>query len=144
MSRHVVCSACAAVNRVPEERPAMAAKCGKCGAKLFQGRPVELTAASFELHLRQSDLPLLVDFWAAWCGPCRMMAPVLEATARKLEPRLRFAKLDTEAFPELAARHDIQSIPTLVLFKDGREIARAAGAVPQSQLEAWIERQLAA
>jgi thioredoxin 2 len=126
----------------PPRNPARA--CGKCGAKLFQGRPVELAEAGFERHLRAGDLPLLVDFWAAWCGPCRMMAPVLEATAQKLEPRLRVAKLDTEAFPALAARHGIQSLPTLVLFQGGREVARVAGAMPQSQLEAWIERQLGA
>jgi thioredoxin 2 len=143
-SLHVVCPACAAVNRVPQERPAIAAKCGRCGQHLFQGQPVELDAAGFERHLGQSGLPLLVDFWAPWCGPCRAMAPVLAAAARELEPRLRLAKLDTDAVPEVAARYGIRSIPTLILFKDGREAARVSGALPAGQLRQWIERQLAA
>ena len=142
-SLHVVCPACAAVNRVPRERPAIAAKCGRCGQRLFQGQPVELDAAGFERHLGQSGLPLLVDFWAPWCGPCRAMAPVLAAAARELEPRLRLAKLDTDAVPEVAARYGIRSIPTLILFKDGREAARVGGALPAGQLRQWIERQLA-
>lgn len=144
MSRHIVCPACAAVNRVPEDRPALAARCGRCKERLFRGEPVELDAAGFERHLTQSDLPLLVDFWAAWCGPCRMMAPVLAATAKALEPKLRFAKLDTEAVPEVAARYGVRSIPTLILFKDGREVARTTGAMPQARLEAWIAQALAA
>jgi thioredoxin 2 len=143
-SLHVVCPACAAVNRIPQERPATAAKCGKCGQRLFQGKPVELDAAGFERHLGQSGLPLLVDFWAAWCGPCQAMAPVFAAAARELEPRLRLAKLDTDAVPEVAARYGIRSIPTLILFKDGREAARVSGALPAGQLRQWIERQLAA
>jgi thioredoxin 2 len=143
-SLHVVCPACAAVNRVPRARPAIAAKCGKCGQRLFQGQPVELDAAGFERHLGQSGLPLLVDFWAAWCGPCQAMAPVLAAAARELEPRLRLAKLDTDAVPEVAARYGIRSIPTLILFKDGREAARTAGAMPPARLKAWLEPWLPA
>jgi thioredoxin 2 len=143
-SHHVVCPACAAVNRVPDERPAEAAKCGKCAARLFQGRPVELTAATFERHLARGSLPLLVDFWAPWCGSCKAMAPVLEAAARQLEPRVRVAKLDTDAVPEVAARHGVRSIPTLILFKDGREADRVAGAMPPAQLRAWLEPRLRA
>jgi thioredoxin 2 len=143
-SRHVVCPDCAIVNRVPAERPADAAKCGNCRARLFQGRPVELTAATFDRHLTQYRLPLLVDFWAPWCGPCKAMAPVLEAAAKELELRLRVAKLDTDAVPEVAARYEIRSIPTLILFKAGREAARIAGAMPPAQLKEWLEPLLRA
>lgn len=142
-SRHVVCPACNAVNRVPEDRPAEAAKCGRCGARLFQGRPIELGSDTFEVQVARSDLPVLVDFWAAWCSPCRMMAPVLEQAAQRLEPRVRIAKLDIDAAPELAARFAVASVPTLILFERGREIARTSGAMPLQALAAWLERALA-
>jgi thioredoxin 2 len=143
-SYHLVCPDCAAVNRVPHDRPATAAKCGSCGARLFAGRPVTLTAASFDRHLREDGVPLLVDFWAAWCGPCKAMAPVLDRLAGELEPRLRVGKLDTDAVPDIAARYGIRSIPTLILFQGGREVARTAGAMPAAQLKAWLEPRLAA
>lgn len=141
-SYHLVCPNCAAVNRIPADRPAAAAKCGSCGTHLFAGDPIELTAANFDRHVREDGVPLLVDFWATWCGPCKAMAPVLDTAARELEPGLRIGKLDTDAEGEVAARFGIRSIPTLILFRGGQEIARTAGAMPQAQLRAWLAQVL--
>lgn len=132
------CPACLATNRVAQERLAANPKCGRCGESLFQGKPLALDDAGFDRVLANTELPLVVDFWAQWCGPCKMMAPVFERTAANLEPKARFIKVDTEAAPALAQRYAIRSIPTLILFKNGREVARQSGALDQRSLENWI------
>jgi thioredoxin 2 len=137
---HVVCPKCDAVNRVPQDRLGEGAKCGKCHASLFSGMPLALDEEGFGHHVRRSDLPLLVDFWAPWCGPCRMMAPAFEEAARVLEPSMRLVKVNTEEAQSLAARFGIRSIPTLALFKGGKEIARTAGAMDAGRLVAWARQ----
>lgn len=137
---HLVCPHCQAVNRLAAIRLAERPNCGRCHRPLFTGRPVDLDAAAFERQLQRSDLPLVVDFWAPWCAPCRSMAPAYAAAAAQLEPQARLAKLDTEAEPALASRHGIRSIPTLILFRGGREQARQSGALPASALLQWIRR----
>ena len=136
----IACPHCNALNRLDPARPEGAAVCGRCKAPLFTGHPLALDEAGFAAHAERSDLPLLVDFWAAWCGPCRMMAPAFEAAARELEPRVRLAKVDTEAYPGLAARFGIRSIPTLVLLRHGSELARVSGAMDTRGIVAWAAK----
>ena len=138
----VPCPHCSALNRVPAERPAEHPVCGRCKQALFEGRPVELTTANFDAVAARGDLPVLVDFWATWCGPCLGFAPVFAQAAREFEPRLRLAKVDTDAQPGLSQRFGIRSIPTLALFRGGREIARQAGALNAAQLRQFVEGAL--
>jgi thioredoxin 2 len=140
--RQVVCRQCDAVVRVPEQRLADAPQCPRCHTPLFAGHAVELTAENFDRHLGQNDLPLVVDFWAPWCGPCRAMAPVFEQVAAATEPAARFAKLNTDAARDIAARYGIRSIPTLMVFRGGKEVARQAGAMDPATLRRWVAAAL--
>jgi thioredoxin 2 len=135
---HVACPHCLATNRLPAAKIDQRPNCGRCHRPLFDGHPAALDAAGFEAMLERTDLPLLVDFWAPWCAPCRAMAPQLEAATARLEPRIRVAKVDVEAHPELGGRFAIQSIPTLVLFGGGRELARHSGALGAGQIVSWV------
>ncbi len=137
-STNVACPHCHAVNRVPSARLADAPVCGRCRAALFTGKPVELDTAGFNAQVLRGELPVLVDFWAPWCGPCRTMAPQFERAAGDLEPAFRLAKVDTEAQPALGSRFGIRSIPTLILFRSGREIARQPGAMGATDIVRWV------
>ncbi|HHH89301.1 MAG TPA: thioredoxin TrxC [Aliiroseovarius sp.] len=139
-SLHIVCPRCGGINRLPAERLGAGGKCGKCHQPLFSGTPMNLDAGNFDRVIGKNDIPVLVDFWAPWCGPCKMMAPVFEQAARQLEPRLRLAKVNTEEQQALAARYNIRSIPTLAIFRHGQEIARMAGAMDLNSLVVWARQ----
>jgi thioredoxin 2 len=136
-SMHIVCPQCDAINRIPSVRLSEAPNCGKCHQPLFDGHPVELTGSNFQQHVNHNDIPLLIDFWAPWCGPCKMMAPQFTQAATQLEPNVRLAKVNTEAEQMLGAQFGIRSIPTLILFHHGREVARQSGAMGMADIVQW-------
>ena len=138
----IACPACNGLNRVPDERREDGPTCGKCGKPLFDGHPVALDEGGFHAHVERATLPVLVDFWAPWCGPCRTMAPQFEAAAQRMEPFVRLAKVDTEAQQALGARFGIRSIPTVALFLEGKEIARQAGAMNAADILRWTAMNL--
>ena len=135
---HIACTHCGATNRVPDERPTEDPVCGRCGRALLDGTPVELTDANFEAVTSRTELPVVVDFWASWCGPCRMMAPQFERAARELKGRVLFAKVDSDANPQTSARFAIRSIPTMVRLDRGRETKRMSGALQAPQIVGWL------
>lgn len=136
---HVVCTACGAINRLASGHDASAGKCGKCGVALFSGQPTDVTAAQFDRQVGKSDIPVLVDVWAPWCGPCRVMGPQFAAAAEQAEPAMRFIKLNSDAAPDLSTRLGIRSIPTMLLFEGGREVARVSGAMSSSDILRWAQ-----
>ena len=137
----LVCPHCFAVNRVPDDRLADAPKCGKCASPLLPGQPVDLTTSSFDRFIAHAGLPVLVDFWAGWCGPCKMMAPIFQQVSAEMRTRVRFAKVDTEAHPQVSMRHHIKGIPSLILFRSGAEVARISGAMEAHALKRWLASQ---
>ena len=139
-ARHIVCPHCTSVNRIPAGKDARQAKCGHCHHSLFIGRPMPVSARNFATHILRNDIPVVVDFWAEWCGPCKVMAPVFERAAGEFEPELRFLKVDTEAEAELSARFNIRSIPSLMLFHKGNVVAQRAGAIGAEALRQWLRQ----
>lgn len=137
-SQHIVCPHCDAINRIPAARLLDKPKCGKCQKLLFVAKPLELTNHNFQKHLERNDIPLVIDFWAPWCGPCKMMAPAFEQASSSLEPNFRLAKVNTESEQRIASQYRIQSIPTVALFKNGKEISRQAGVMGAADIVRWV------
>ena len=141
-NKHVVCPACNAVNRIPADKLEAGPACGKCRKALFNGQVLKLNSDNFTQHTSRNDIPVVVDFWAPWCGPCKMMAPAFEQAATELSPHVRLAKLNTEDEQSIGARMNIRSIPTLVIFKNGKEVARQAGAMQAADIKRWVQNYI--
>ena len=141
-SVHIVCPACSATNRIPATRLSEQPKCGKCHQTLFSAQPVQLATNNFSQHINRNDIPVLIDFWAPWCGPCKTMAPAFEQAAKQLEPQIRLAKVNTEIEQTIAAQYAIRSIPTLILFRNGKELARQPGAMGSKDIVNWVQAQI--
>ena len=139
---HIVCPHCQTINRIPGERLSQHPRCGQCKKPLFTGHPLELTDRNFQKHITRNDIPVVVDFWAAWCGPCKMMSPAYAQAAVTLEPKVRLAKLNTEQEQSIAAQFNIRSIPTLIIFKSGHEIARNSGAMSAQDIVRWVKNSI--
>ncbi len=142
--RQIVCPHCAAINRVPAGKEARQARCGACHRALFDGHPAATDGAQFDKHRRANDIPVLVDVWAAWCGPCRSMAPMFEQAAAELEPDVRLVKLNADEEPRIASELGVAALPTMLLLRGGREVARISGAMSARQIVSWARSQLAA
>ena len=138
----IVCSHCHATNRIPESRKASEGQCGKCKQTIWQGKPVDLSESQFAKYTSKNDMPVVVDFWASWCGPCKAMAPAYAQVAEQMKDQALFTKVNTENAQQLGAQLNIRSIPTLAVFRNGKEVDRIAGALPANQLQQWIQQAL--
>lgn len=139
---HIVCPHCDTINRIPSERKFQHPRCGQCKEALFTGHPLELTGRNFQRHIERNDIPVVVDFWADWCGPCKTMAPSFAQAAATLEPQVRLAKVNTERDQGIAGQFIIRSIPTLVIFKSGREVTRKSGAMSTADIVRWVNSSI--